>query len=384
MAGVASLMAIASDLMGWNILDFLPSADDVMKFIKGGPEAKVTGSTEALPATDCASTTVSPKTASETGHTMMASAPSDSNKQCVPNLDDVKITGPSTEVMDIIQNAANLVGVDVSLLLAISHQESHFKTGAAASTSSAQGLFQLTSGTWKELVSKFGSSFGIGPSDIKDPAKNAILGACYIKALINDLGKKLGKQPSVTDIYTGFFLGSNGARKLLDSLKSNAEAIAADILPNAAKANHNIFYNDKGEPRTVGQVYATLYGKVGAQYLKFAKTTNNKTTMAAVDTTVNIPSLSGGGTSNSAPAGTTVALNTSGPTLSGDGAANSKPVAVAFNAPPSVDSAPDTRSTSTSNSGSTSGSSLTSAPKKAESPTGYHKTPNGQLIVMTG
>lgn len=361
MAGVAGIAALADKLLGFDFLSGLPSLDDI-KVAVGISEPK----TEKVEAPVPLASTPQVKAK------MMPSSSEDLNASI--DLSKVKVVGPSTEVMDIIQNAASLVGIDASLMLAIAHQESKFKTSAKASGSSAQGLLQLVSGTWKELVSKYGKQYGITLADIKVPEKNAILGACYIKSLMVDLEKKLGKPPSVTDIYAGFVLGSFGARKLLDALKDAPSTVAASILPNAAKSNKNIFYHKDGKAKTVSEVYATLYGSVGAQYLKFAETTKAAPTLAAASSfTLPLPDLSTSGDS-AKPATVKVAASSS--QIASDG--NSKPVEVAFNVPPVPDmDAQMEDATVPKETGA-----IAMIPKAEDSPTDFYKTPSGRLVMI--
>ncbi len=351
-AGVAGITALVAKLLASTDFDFkLPSLSDI--------KAKVLG----------------PETVEAKDQTQAVAAPS-APVVSKAELDQLQVTEPTQPVMSIIDNAAKVVGIDKALLLAIAHQESRFNVNAKAKTSSALGLFQLVSGTWQELVKKYGKQYGITNRDIKVPEKNAILGACYVRDIVRSLRKTLGKEPSVTDVYAGFFLGATGARMLLDSLKGAPTAIAAEVMPRAAKANKNIFFTAKGVPKTVAEVYATLYGKVGKQYLKFAQQTNTPVTMAAADTTVLLPD----NTAKSSPSVTAAA-----PTFSGGPAkttvANTEAVPVSFDSlpkqPVQVAIAP------TEASQQSSGVAL-SGPSPKKQPSDYYRTSNGNVLALTG
>jgi len=158
----------------------------------------------------------------------------------------------------------------MSLLLAVAHQESHFKINAASSIN-AKGLFQITKPTWSQLVKQYGKQYGIRIGDVENPRANAIMGAFYIRDLISSLTKYLGVKPSVTDIYAGHFLGPTGVKNLLQGLQKDPNADASKMFPKPARDNPSIFFDKEGKPRTLKEVYLHLYGKVGLQYLKFAE-----------------------------------------------------------------------------------------------------------------
>ena len=185
---------------------------------------------------------------------------------------------PNEAMARAIDNASKLVGVDKALMYAIAKQESGFNPNAGAKTSSAKGLYQFVSGTWKEMGEKHGSKYPIlKQRDVYDPEANAIAGALYLKD--NSEYLKKNKIPiNATNLYATHFLGAGGATVLL---KADRQKIAADILPKAAKSNEPIFYKtkkegnktvvDKNQPKTVGEVIDTLFEKVGKYEQQYAK-----------------------------------------------------------------------------------------------------------------
>lgn len=185
------------------------------------------------------------------------------------NVDAVEVVQPSKKVLGHIEEASKISGVDVGVLMAVSHQESKFKENARSGIG-ATGLFQITPKTWNYLVGKFGKKLGIKQGDINKPRANAIIGAMYIKNIISRLAKSLGHKPSITDIYAGYFLGPTGAKKLLKAVARNPDADATKMFPAAARYNKNVFRHPDGRPKTVEEVYRTIWGKVGLQYLKFS------------------------------------------------------------------------------------------------------------------
>lgn len=161
-------------------------------------------------------------------------------------------------VKPTLDAAAATVGVHPNLMYTFAGMESSFNPNAKASTSSASGLFQFTNDTWKDMVDKHGDKYGITPGTSPfDGSANALMGAEFLKQNQKDLSA-VKANPNSTDLYTAHFLGNSGAKKLLGS---NPNTNAASLMPNAASANKSIFYNN-GEANTVGEVYATLDGKV--------------------------------------------------------------------------------------------------------------------------
>jgi hypothetical protein len=233
---------------------------------------------------------------------------------------------PTENIASVIKKASDTVGVPLPLMYAIANQESGFKAEAAAKTSSAKGLYQFISGTWKTMVAKYGDKYPIlkqrGP---EDPEANALAGALFIKENSQVLEK--AKIPvNATSIYTAHFLGAGGAKQLF-SLPS--DAIAADKMPGPAKANDFIFYKkgenkkpDKNKPRTASEVVQVLFEKVGQYEEKYAQVLTQKTgTQLAQASTENKDLKSQG------QGGTTVINNTTNVVKQGDRKENNMTVA---------------------------------------------------------
>jgi hypothetical protein len=72
---------------------------------------------------------------------------------------------------------------------------------------------------------------------------------------------RTGREPTGGELYAAHFLGPQGSAKLIEAAQQSPGAIAASLFPDAAAANHPVFYRD-GRALTVSEVYADL-GRTG-------------------------------------------------------------------------------------------------------------------------
>lgn len=161
---------------------------------------------------------------------------------------------------ELIAAASNMVGVDPGLMATMGAIESNFDSQIKASTSSATGLYQFINSTWRDMIRRHGPKYGISMDTPQTDAKaNALMGAEFLKENYNRLSKSVGGEVTDTDVYMAHFLGAGGASLLL---KSDPSKMASRILPEAARANRNIFYKRNGSPRSLGEVYQLMDSKV--------------------------------------------------------------------------------------------------------------------------
>ncbi len=168
-------------------------------------------------------------------------------------------------VQPTISAAANAVGIDEQLALAIAGVESSYRIGVQSRdkngkiASSAKGLFQFTTDTWDEQMGKHAEKYGI-PKNAKpeDAVANSLLGAEYLKHNKATLEKATGRNIGDTELYAAHFFGAGGATKFL---RADGNASAAMVLPAASAANEAIFF-DGARQRTVDEVYQLLAAKV--------------------------------------------------------------------------------------------------------------------------
>lgn len=119
----------------------------------------------------------------------------------------------------------------------IAQAESGGDPNAKNPNSSASGTYQFTDPTWKAMVGKYGQKTGITEADKSKPDAQKIMAGLLADENGSYLKNK-GFEASPENVYLAHFLGAGGAGKVL----GNPDAIAASLLPKAAKANQNVFY----------------------------------------------------------------------------------------------------------------------------------------------
>ena len=204
------------------------------------------------------------------------------------NIDHAVLTG--------IKNASKSTGVDFGYLMAQAAQESSFQADARATSSSATGLYQFLDSTWLSMMRAHGAKYGfadlaaqIQPDgrggyavpdqshkqrilDLrKDPKVSAVIGAEFALSNKEHLEGELGHRVGSTELYLAHFLGAAGATRFLKAIERNATQPAADLLPQAAAANHGVFYDrDTGQARTVGDIYRLFARSIESKQTQFA------------------------------------------------------------------------------------------------------------------
>jgi hypothetical protein len=190
-----------------------------------------------------------------------------------------------------LRQASTATSVDFGFLVSTATQESGLNADAKSHKGSATGLFQFIESTWLQMVQRCGAKYGIGDlaqhvsldnsghAHVADPATrqqilslrtdprlSACFAAEYTKENKEEVERALGRPVGNTDLYMAHFLGAGGATEFLKAMRSNAGTLGADLLPEAAAANHGVFYDNRtGAPRTVAEIYQGFADK-------FAKT----------------------------------------------------------------------------------------------------------------
>jgi hypothetical protein len=192
-------------------------------------------------------------------------------------------SGGTPQITGAIRQAAQSTGISFDYLLTTAKIESNFNPSAQASTSSAKGLYQFIDQTWLGTMKQDGAALGLGRYagaiaksadghyDVSDPAMRAAIlrlrsdpqvSAMLAGALTRNnaalVSSNIGRQPSNGELYIAHFLGADGAGKLINGAAKQPHARAAAMFPQAAAANHSIFYDASGRARSVGEVYGKL------------------------------------------------------------------------------------------------------------------------------
>lgn len=133
-------------------------------------------------------------------------------------------------------------------------RESSGSDTAASNSSSALGRYGFTVGTWADVM-KAHPELGLS----KDGRTNGDQQERAIRAFTRDNAAVLdqnGFKASEANLALAHFFGAQGA---VNALKADPNANAAELFPEAAKANPTIFYAGGGKterPRTVAEVIA--------------------------------------------------------------------------------------------------------------------------------
>jgi hypothetical protein len=185
----------------------------------------------------------------------------------------------AVRVQNAIATASARTGVAFSYLYSQAKVESSLNPDAKAATSSATGLYQFVEQSWLGTVARHGAEQGLGAeaaaisrgSDgryhVADPdARAAILAlrrnpeasAAMAAAFAGDnrasLEQKLGHPVESVDLYLAHFLGAAGAGKFLQAAEADPDTSGAALFPAAARANHAVFYDPSGAPRSVLEI----------------------------------------------------------------------------------------------------------------------------------
>jgi hypothetical protein len=188
----------------------------------------------------------------------------------------------SPSLASVLNAAGDRNNVDFDYLLQTAERESSLNPAAKAASSSATGLFQFLDTTWLQVMKSEGPRLGYqryadaitqdrdGDYIIKDPKLRAEvlklrenpsiaadMAAAFTKNNGDYLQARFGRMPSPGELYIAHFLGAQGAEKMFNAGLKNPDQVAATLFPKAAAANRTIFY-DRGQPRTIRQVYKAL------------------------------------------------------------------------------------------------------------------------------
>ncbi|HYD68533.1 lytic transglycosylase domain-containing protein [Azospirillum sp.] len=192
-------------------------------------------------------------------------------------------TPATSRIVEASQRVAGLSGHSFTAILAQATQESGLDATAKNKSSSAAGPFQFLERTWLGLIGRHGSAYGLGDLArqvesrngmpvVKDPAARkqilelrhdpdvaAGMAARYLAEGRERLERSLKRPVTETESRIAYVMGVGGAAKLIKAAEAQPGAVAAEILPNAAKANHNLFHDRaSGRALTAQETVARL------------------------------------------------------------------------------------------------------------------------------
>jgi hypothetical protein len=203
---------------------------------------------------------------------------------------EITAPGDTKAVVAALKNAAAETGSDFSYLLGTAMRESSLKTNAQSTTSSAGGLFQFVDQTWLGLMKNHGAKYGLGSmaqainvtadgryhadndadrgkilSLKKDPQISALMAGEYTRTTQGTMEANLGRQVCGGELYAAHFLGADGACKLIRGTVATPNASAAQLFPDAASANRDVFFHADGSAKSLREVYDWAMREPGGQ-----------------------------------------------------------------------------------------------------------------------
>lgn len=208
--------------------------------------------------------------------------------QITPQPQNTSPDAGRTEITRAIERAAENSRTPFSTLVAIAGAESGFHADAKSQLSSAAGPFQITEGTWLHLVKKYGAAAGrpdlaklvqqdaSGRLSVQPENASLVLGARHdidlssrLAARFCDecrsgLAQKLGQAPTEEDVRLAYFLGVNGATRLMTAAASRPGETVRALLPSAF-ANHRGMFSHHGRALNAQQALATLETRFSTQ-----------------------------------------------------------------------------------------------------------------------
>lgn len=178
-----------------------------------------------------------------------------------------------TDAWNAIKAGSAASGANFGTMCAIAQVESGFQSNAAASTSSATGLFQFVQGTWGDMVTQYGSQYNFGTDDITNPVDNATAGGLYAQQNASILANAgVANSSSAGNVYLAHMLGPGGAETVINAVAANPNApisslpsgTYSNIVNNPSWLNGNQSGVNLGNDPTVGDYYNNLTGHMNS------------------------------------------------------------------------------------------------------------------------
>src|SRR2546421_4232715 len=91
-----------------------------------------------------------------------------------------------------------------------------------------------------------------------DPAAASAMAGVLTQSNSFQLTGRIGRRPTDGELYMAPSMGVGGAARLISNAEDNPQASGARLFPNAAAANHSIFFDGTGLAGSVSEVYSVL------------------------------------------------------------------------------------------------------------------------------
>ncbi len=177
------------------------------------------------------------------------------------------LSTPAARIALASQQVAGLSGHSFVAILAQATQESGLDPNAKSRTSSAAGPFQILERTWLDLFRRHGSAYGLGGLAQQIEVRNGVpvvkdketrkqildlrhdvdiaagMAARYLAEGRASLEKRLKRDVTEAESRLAYIMGVGGASALIRAAERTPNVSAAQLLPAAAKANHNLFHD---------------------------------------------------------------------------------------------------------------------------------------------
>lgn len=146
--------------------------------------------------------------------------------------------------------AAQAAGINPDTLAAFGQIESHFQNVGNGS-SSAQGVWQITNGTWDQ----YASQLGLSDADRSDPAVQAKVASAIISSYDNSVSATLGHPATSADVYAAYMFGTGPGSQIAE--ETNPNALLSQYVPATELAANNM------SGWTVQQYMQTVSARMG-------------------------------------------------------------------------------------------------------------------------
>ncbi len=147
--------------------------------------------------------------------------------------------------------AAQAAGINPDTLAAFGQIESHFQNVGNGS-SSAQGVWQITNGTWDQ----YASQLGLSNADRSDPAVQAQVASAIISSYASTVSAATGSPATGVQVYGAYMFGPQAGKNI--ALAQDPNAPLSHFVPASELAVNNM------SGWTVQQYQQTVAARMGS------------------------------------------------------------------------------------------------------------------------